>query len=161
MKKKYRTISDLIHSKFCVTMERILMDGFIKGYWLWENFHPWDFIKTALSTKDGVYTDRAVSPLELEVSAMVAKLDLKNELPEKSQKLSALFCEGLESRMFSAWFKTFLQNESEIKRRYGENSILRSTVVGDIIELFNLVSGFPFALNYMPTSDRSLLLESR
>jgi len=161
MKKKWRTIGDLIHTKFCVTMEKIFMDGFIKG-WLWQNiFHPWDFIKTSLSTKDGVLTDRAINHIELEVSSTVAKLDLKTELPEKSQKLSALFCEGLESRMFSVWFKTFIQNESEIKSRYGVTSILRSTVVGDIIELLNLISGVPFTLNYMPTNPRSLLSASR
>jgi len=150
--KKWKTIENLIHAKFCVTMSRIFMDGFYRGFWLWENYHPWEFIKTALTTKEGFYTDSAFSTLELEVSTVVANLDLNNDIPDKPQKLWGFFCEGLINRMLSSWIQTFMQNESEIKRCYAEGSILRSSAVGDIVELLDLLSGLPFSLNYVPTT---------
>jgi len=152
--RKWKTIENLIHGRFCTILSRIFSDGFNRGFWFWENYHPWDYIKTALTTKEGFYTDSAFSTLELELSTVVAKLDLNHEISDRSQKLSGLFCEGLMRRDISSWIKTFLMNESELKRCYAEGALLRSPAMKEFTELLDLLSGLPFSLNYIPQERR-------
>jgi len=151
--KKWKTIENIIHTRFCITLKNIFSDGYNTGFWFWENYHPWDFIKTALTTKEGFYTDSAFSTLELEVSTIVAKLDIKNEIPDKNQKISGLFCEGLMNRSFASWIKTLLMNKIELQRCYSEESILRSPAMEGVLELLDLLSGLPFTLNYLPVQE--------
>jgi len=147
--KNWKSIEYLIHERLCGTLANIFSDGINRGYWFWENYCPWDFIRSSLSTKEGVYTDTAFSTEELEVSTVVAKLDLNNQIPDKSQKLWGLFCEGLMSRNFSSWIKTLLTNKIELERCYIEESLLRSKAMEGVIDLIGLLSGFPFSLKYV------------
>jgi len=150
--RKWKTIENLIHGRFCSTLGKIFADGYNQGFWFWEKYYPWDFIKTALTTKEGFYADTAFSTLELEVSTIVAKLDLNPSIPDPTQKLWALFCEGLMNRNLSAWVEIFSMNKGEVERCYLEGSILRSTAVQDIISGLNLLSGLPFSLSYIPVT---------
>jgi len=152
--KKWKTIENLIHTRFSTVLSKIFSDGYNRGFWFWENYHPWDFIKNALTTKEGFYSDSAFSTLELEVSSSVAKLDFNVQLPEKAQKFGGLISEGLMGRNLSSWIQTLLMNESELTRCYAEDALLRSSAMGSVIDLLSLLSGLPFSLIYLPVQER-------
>jgi len=83
----------------------------------------------------------------------VAKIDLNSQIPNKTDKLYALTCEGLMNRCFSTWIQTLIMKQSEVKRCYAPEALLRSPAVPHILEVLGFLSGLPFSLNYLPVID--------